>query len=161
MKYFFVSFLFLLVLHCSGTKADSFKLNISYFKGEKSKDSHSSNEIFSIEGQTVSYSIKYSGRRGKNQEDSQKECTFTEQDIANIKTTIISKGLNSNQTLTEENSKSKSFEVYCNIVLDLTLDGSDYKIRINGDTQEFNNNVFYNDTIFFIALLQKMVKDCS
>lgn len=154
---FFLSLIFFTTQNYS----QEFQVSINYLHGEKSKDSHSSREKFSINGYDVTYSIKYSGHRGKNQLDVEKSCVFTEQDITNIKTTITKKGLNANMTLTQESSKSKSFETYCNIVTDITLDGTKYEIRMNGDVTELDDNQSYKDMIFFITLLRKMVKDCN
>lgn len=156
----FLAFLFLILLVLQNQSQD-FKLSLYYLDGEKSKDSHSTEEKISISGYDVKYSVKYSGHRTKSQNDTEKNCTFSEQVIAKIKTTIISKGLNSNQTLTDENSKSKSFERYCNIALDITMDGNNYKIRINGDIEEFKNNDLYKNCDYFAKLLRKLVKDCS
>jgi len=60
--------------------SDPLYLKIYYFDGEKSKDSHASEETFLIDGFSVSYSLKYSGRMGNNREDAVKECSFTDQD---------------------------------------------------------------------------------
>ncbi len=148
-------------LFYSNLLSQDFSIAVSYLAGEKSKDSHSSSESFAIDGRSVAYSVKYSGRKGKNDIDMDKVCEFTEQNIENIKKTIISKELNVVDSLFQETSKTKSFEQYTNINIAIRMDGQDYKIRINGDILEFEDSKLYKNSLFFITLLRKMVKDCS
>ena len=140
--------------------SDDLSLDIYYLNGEKSKDSHSSDETFALSGYSMSYSVKYHGRKGKNQHDTVKECTFTEQNIKNIIATIEKKSLNVNDSLFTDESKSKSFESYCNIHLKIVLNGSEYHIKINGDTESLDDNDLYKNSVYFITLLRKMAQDC-
>ncbi len=154
---FFSLFIFLSIpLLC-----DDFSVNIYYLNGEKSKDSHSSTEKITINNYDVTYSVKYSGRKSGNQLDAEKTCTFSEQDIKNIKETITKKNLNVNDSLFGETSKTKSYEVYCNINLTIIMDGNEYKIRLNGDVNELDNSDLYKNAVFFITMLSKMAKDCN
>ena len=134
---------------------------ISYLEGEKSKDSHSSEETFAITGTNVFYSVKYTGHKGKNDVDMEKTCEFTERDIKNIRKTIETKSLGVTDSLFQESSKSKSFEIYTNIVILISMDFKGYKIRINGDTDEFKDSKLYENSVYFITMLRKMVKDCK
>lgn len=134
---------------------------ISYLAGEKSKDSHSMEESYAISNSSAAYTVKYKGHRSKNQEDNSKICTFTEQDLKNIKQTIEAKKLNVTDSLFQESSKTKSFEQYCNIVIDMEIDGVRSKIRINGDIKEFDDNDLYNNSVFFITMLRNMIEDCN
>lgn len=143
------------------TCSQDFSIAVSYLAGEKSKDSHSTSEKYAISGSSVSYSVKYSGRKGKNDIDMDKVCEFTEQNIENIKKTIIAKELNVTDSLFQESSKTKSFEQYTNISIAISMDGNEYKIRINGDTSELKDSSLYKNSMYFITLLHKMVKDCS
>src|SRR5689334_21214563 len=125
---------FLVLIAIQNLFGQELTMTVYYLKGEKSKDSHSSEEQFAIAQTTVAYSIKYSGRRGKNENDSEKFCSFTEQDVKNIVQTVQDKGLNVNERLMDEDSKSKSYEVYTNINIAIMIDGKDYSVKINGDT---------------------------
>lgn len=138
-------------------------LNIAIYSlaGEKSKDSHSTEESFAISNTSVAYSVKYSGHRSNKQEDMNKICTFTEQDIKNIRQTIETKELNVNDSIFSESSKSKSIEYYVNISMEISLDGQPYKIKINGDVKELEDNRLYKNTMFFITMLRKMVEGCK
>lgn len=152
----------LAVLFYSGVSAaQDLNIAISYLYGEKSKDSHSTEESFAISNTSVAYSVKYTGRKGKNQNDIEKTCTFTEQDLKNITKTIEAKGLNVNDSLFQESSKTKSYEVYTRINIAIIMDGQEYKINISGDTKEFDDAVLYKNSVFFITMLRKIVEDCK
>lgn len=150
-------FLFALSAACY---SQDFLVAVSYLHGEKSKDSHSSEESIAITGNSVAYSIEFSGRRGKNDKDMSKTCTFTEQDIKNIKQTIETKNLNVVDSLYQESSKTQSFERYVNLDMVFKMDGSDYRIKINGDIKEFEDKTLYKNSMFFITMLRKMVEGC-
>lgn len=163
MKNLIIIFTFfaLVFLNANCSNAQDMTIAVSYLKGEKSKDSHSTSEKISISGTSVSYSVKYSGRKGKNDIDMDKTCEFTEQDLKNIRKTIETKSLNVTDSLFQENSKYKSFEVYTNISIAISMDGQDYKIRINGDTSEFKDSQLYKNSMYFITMLSNMAEDCK
>ncbi len=156
-----ITFFALIFLNANCTNGQDMTISSSYLIGEKSKDSHSTSEKISINGTSVSYSVKYSGHKGKNDIDMDKSCEFTEQDLKNIRKTIETKSLNVTDSLFQENSKYKSFEVYTNISIAISMDGQEYKIRINGDTAEFKDSQLYKNSLYFITLLSKMAKDCK
>lgn len=160
MKYL-TSIVLTIIFLSAVSSAQDLNIAISYLYGEKSKDSHSTEESYSISNTSVAYSVKYSGRKGKNQVDMDKTCTFTEQDIINIRKTIETKGLNVNDSLYQQTSKTKSFEVYTRINIAINMDGQDYKININGDTIEFDDAALYKNSVFFITMLRKMVEACK
>ena len=160
MKYL-SSVVLAIIFFSASSAAQDLNIAISYLYGEKSKDSHASEESFAISNTSVAYSVKYSGRKGKNQVDMDKTCTFTEQDMKNIRKTIESKELNVNDSLFQQSSKTKSYEVYTNINIAINMDGQEYKIKINGDTIEFDESKLYKNSVFFITMLRKMVEDCK
>lgn len=160
MKYL-TSVVLAIIFFSAVSSAQDLNIAISYLYGEKSKDSHSTEESFAISNTSVAYSVKYTGRKGKNQNDIEKTCTFTEQDLKNIRKTIETKGLNVNDSLFQESSKTKSYEVYTRINIAIIMDGQEYKINISGDTKEFDDAVLYKNSVFFITMLRKMVEDCK
>jgi len=151
---------FILLFFICSAKAQDFSLAISYLSGEKSKDSHSSEENIAINGTSVAYNIEYSGRKGENQQDKNKLCTFTEQDLKNIRETIIKKELNRTDSLYSELSKTKGFVVYTNLAISMNLDGQNYRITINGDNAELKDSMLYKNSIFLITMIRKMIEDC-
>jgi len=140
--------------------SDDLSLDIYYLNGEKSKDSHSSVEKFLLNGYLMTYSVKYSGHRSSKQKDTTKECTFTDQDIKNIQYSIEKQGMNVNDSLFSDESKSKSYEHYCNIHIKIVLNGNEYHIKVNGDTELLDKNGLYKNSVYFITFMRKMVKDC-
>jgi len=160
MKKLIFSF-FILFLFSSTALSQDLNIAITYLDGEKSKDSHSMEENYAISNSSVAYTVKYTGHKGKGQEDNSKVCTFTEQDLKNIRKTIETKNLNVTDSLFQESSKTKSFEHYCNIVIDMDIDGQHYNIKINGDVKEFDDNNLYKNSVFFITMLRRMVEGCK
>jgi hypothetical protein len=160
MKYL-LSAVLAIVFFIGVSAAQDLNIAISYLYGEKSKDSHASDESFAISNTSVAYSVKYSGRKGNNQDDMEKTCTFTEQDLKNIRKTIETKGLNVNDSLESKMSKTKDFEIFTRINIAINMDGQEYKINISGDTIEFDESDLYKNSVFFITMLRKMVDDCK
>ena len=154
-------FLFSCALITSCTFSQDLTVSAYFLQGEKSKDSHSSEESFAVSNSSVSYSVKYTGKKNKNQVDGEKTCVFTEQDIANLRKTIETKELNVNDSLFGEHYKSKSLEVYTNISLAIVMDGQEYNIRINGDVKELDDSKLYKNTVFFLTMLRKMIEGCK
>jgi len=159
-KKIFASAVFLL-LFIASAGAQDLNLAVNFLQGEKSKDSHSTEESFAISNYAVAYSVKYSGRNGQNRQDMEKTCTFTEQDIRNIVQTIVAKGLNVTDSLFRESSKTKSYEVYTNLSMAININGQEYKIKINGDTNDLDDSALYKNSVFFIAMLRNMVESCK
>jgi hypothetical protein len=154
-----VKVLIFLFVMSAGVYSQDFLVAISYLHGEKSKDSHSTEESFAITGDLAAYSVEYKGRIKK--EDNSKTCNFTEQDIKNIKQTIETKNLNVVDSLYQESSKTQSYERYINLEMVIKMDGGDYRIKINGDIKEFEDKMLYKNSIFFITMLRKMVEGCK
>lgn len=149
-----------LFILCSISYSQDFLVAIYYLHGEKSKDSHSTEESFAITDNQVVYAVEYTGKKGNNK-DMNKICTFSEQDIKNIKQTITTKNLNVVDSLFQESSKTKNIEKYTNLDMVIKMDGNDYRIIINGDTKELEDSMLYKNSIFFITMLRKMVEGCK
>ncbi|MBN8585947.1 MAG: hypothetical protein J0M37_12730 [Ignavibacteria bacterium] len=161
MKLNLILLFIVLFLTASISNSQDLNIAISFLQGEKSKDSHSTEESYAISNSAAAYSVKYSGRKSKNQQDTEKTCTFSEQDLKNIKQTIETKGLNVTDSLYQESSKTNSFEVYTRINMVINMDGQEYKININGDTKELEDAKLYKNSIFFITMLRKMIEGCK
>ena len=157
------NFIFIFVLFslsAFSVRAQEFTLAVNYLAGEKSKDSHSTEENFAITGRFTSYTIEFSGHRGSEQHDTDWTCRFSDKDIEMIKKAIVEKELNHSVAYSTEESKSKSFEQYCNISISVAMDGSTYKITLNGDVVDLKNNNDYKNALSFITVLRKMFEDC-
>ncbi len=161
MKKYYVIILFILFHYANPVFSQDFSLAIDYLYGEKSKDSYSTEESYAINNTSVAYTVKYTGHKSKNQEDLAKTCTFTEQDIKNIKQTIETKGLNVTDSLISTSVKMKNYEIFTKINIAINMNGQEYKITINGDTAEFKDEKLYKNTEFLITMLRKMVESCN
>ena len=137
-----------------------FTLTINYLDGEKSKDSYSSSESFSINNYNAAYSVKYSGHNEKNKFEKEKNCTFSEQNINSIKETILSNRINISDSIFSKDSKTKSFERYFNISVEFLLDDVKTTIKMNGDTDELENTELYKKAVFLISFVRTMIQDC-
>jgi len=160
MKKILFSLFIFIVLSNESLFCDDFYLKIYYLKAEKSKDSHSSEEYITVKGNDVTYSIFYTGTRGKYDVDTDKSCVFSNNNIENIKNTIITGELNVTDSLFEENIKYKEFEIYCNINIDIRMGGNAYSIKINGNIDEFHDKSLYKNTIFLISIIREMLSGC-
>ncbi len=136
-------------------------LAISYLAGERSKDSHTTEESFVLSGTNAAYSVKYSGHRGPNQKDDSKTCDLTSKNIEEIKNFITEKGLDKSDSLIDESTKYKSFETFANISAAISLDGKEYKIKVNGDTDEIGGKDLYKNMVKLIDKLRVMVIECK
>lgn len=160
MKKILIASLFLMINSHQSLFSYDFFLKIYYLHGEKSSNSHTSEESITIKGNNVTYSISYTGNRGENDIDMDKVCTFSENNIENIKNTIILGELNVVDSLTEHEIKYKEFEIYCNISIDIRMGGNAYSIRINGDTEEFHDKNLYKNSLFLISIIREMLTGC-
>jgi len=152
----------ILILFLSSTVSFSQGLNISisYLNGEKSKDSHSTEESYAIGGYEAVYSVKYSGHTSGDKKDGDKTCRLSEENVILVKDFIFEKGLNKDATLRDESTKYKSFEIFVNITVNMKIDGSEYKISINGDTDEIGHKDLYKNVVALIDKIRVMIKDC-
>jgi hypothetical protein len=160
MKLKYLIIIFFLCFTARFCYSDPLYIKIYYLNGEKSKDSHSAEEEFLVNGNNISYTVKYSSKKEKSQEDAEKNCVLNDKDIKNIIAAIDEKQLRVIDSLFEKDTKMKSFEIFCNIAIDLKIDGVDYRIRINGDSQEFKNKDLYNNSLYLIGAIRDLIKDC-
>jgi hypothetical protein len=152
---------FAVLFFCSALYSQNLDLAISYLFGERSKDSHTTEENIAIGGTRVAYSIEYRGHKGDNQNDETKSCDFTTKNIEDLRNFIIEKGLNKSDSLIGESTKHKSFETFVRISISMAMDGSDYKIKINGDTDEIGRKDLYKNTTALVDKIRQMVKECK
>lgn len=141
--------------------SDDFSIDVFYQTSEKSKDSHSTTEKITVTGSAVSYSVKYTGMRSSKMQNKEISCTFTDQNIENIKATILKKNLNVTDSLTRESEKEKDYQSFCTIRLTINMDGKIYNIYLKGETSEFSKEDLYKNSIFLISMLDGLVKNCE
>jgi hypothetical protein len=145
-----------LVLQSSVSSAQIFSLSISYNSAEKSKDSHSYTETFSIIERSISYSVKYSGPKSPRIDDEAKACTFTSEQISKIQQTMIDKNLNVMDSLINISTGMNSVA----ISISMTKDGNQSKIKLRGDPVEISDKTLYKNSMYLILSIKKMLADC-
>jgi uncharacterized protein YcgL (UPF0745 family) len=79
-------------LACSQNQTSSMKLTLSITHQERSKDSHSTNQVWKIEGNELSFSENYQGRRG-NKKPIQKKSSISDVELESISNLLENKGL--------------------------------------------------------------------
>lgn len=141
--------------------ADAFLVSIAITEGEKSKDSWSSNTEININGSTLSYSKSFSGSRKKKNDNIDKTCTLTGEQIAAIQTLIKNGNLLISDTIEESESKYKSYERFVNIAGDFIMEERISKIRINGSVSSMNDKSLYINIYEVINLIEGYADKCG
>ncbi len=145
-----------LMLQSHYSSAQIFSLSISYNSAEKSKDSHSYTESFSIIERSVSYSVKYTGRRSGKIDDEAKACTFTSEQISKLQQTMTDKGLDLTDSLINISTGMNSVA----ISISMTKDGKQTKIKVRGDPAEVSDKLLFKNSMYLILSIKKMLADC-
>ena len=156
-----VTLLMLIVLLSAGnTVAQQPSLTIYNYYGEKGKDTHSTSENISINGSTVSYSVKYTGRRGPNQQNEEKSCTLTSEQLEKINKTISEKQLNVTDSLIITLPEAKGTQVTSNVSITVTIAGKTTKTKCKGDPSDLAGKQLYNNSLYLFRLVKSMVDIC-
>lgn len=150
----------LLLLICRFSSAQEWAFSISFVNGEKSKDSRATVENFTFGDSSLSYIVMFTGHRTKDQVDGEKKCKISKADSKMLLDFILTNNLNKNDSLFQKSSKTKSFEIYINIVIAIVIDNDLYKILINGDIIEFQENDLYKKVMQFIDLVRNLTTKC-
>ena len=133
-RYIVLMLLPVFILVCKSSTAQQPFLTIYYYYGEKSKDSHSTTENVSINGNAVTYSVKYSGRRGSTQVDEVKTCTLTPEQIAKINKTINDKQLAvSDSVIINNEAHNSGFGINITVLLTLIRSGKTTRVKTKGN----------------------------
>lgn len=133
---------------------------VSYVRGEISKDSHSSTENYSINGTALSFSMMNKGKTG-NEIIDPKLCTLEEKDTVAIRNMILTSGFNVSDSLVTEKIQADAPQYYTTVSISISLDGTESKIKVNGDTKEMAENEFYQKVVKFVMYLRNMAINCK
>ena len=136
-------------------------LTIYYYYGEKSKDSHSSTENISINGSSVSYSVKYSGRKGPDQNDEEKTCTLTNEQLEKINKTINDKHLNvTDSVIINNGSHNSGYQVSATVIISLIRSGKTTRTKAKGKTSDLADKPLYKNSLYLLHTIKDMLKLC-
>ena len=160
-KLFFLTSFFLLLLTAKKSTAQLFSLSVNYTSSEKSRDSHSTIETFSLVGQNLSYTVKYSGRKGPDQKDEEKKCVLTVEQVNKILTTLQERKLNVPDSLIGSSFNHEAPYTFETISIAATKGNKISKIRISGTYPQLANKTLYTNSLYLIAVISKMLKTCS
>ena len=157
-----VFFLFLIAFFLTSTlaAAQASSLAISYSTSEKSKDSHSTKETYSLVGNTMAYAVKHTGRRGPAQKDMEKTCVFTNSQAESIYQKISEKHLDVTDSLIFNWPGNISPSSSVAITLTLTKGNKISKIKIKGSPDSLKDKTLYKNTVSLIYFIKPMVEDC-
>ncbi|RPI15000.1 MAG: hypothetical protein EHM58_15090 [Ignavibacteriae bacterium] len=151
---------FILLFFYSLSYSQEMALSISYLDGEKSKDSHATIETFTLGDSTLRYMLNYTGHRTEEQVDKKKTCKISKEDSKILLDFILTNNLNKNDSLFQELSKTKNFEIYTNIVIAVVIDNKLSRILINGDIEEFKDKDLYIKAIQLIVNVRTLAENC-
>jgi hypothetical protein len=137
-------------------------LTIYYYYGEKSKDSHSSTENISINGNAVSYSVKYSGRRGPNQKNEEKTCTLTHEQLEKINKMIKEKHLDVTDSIIINNeSHNSGYQISTNVIITLERSGTSSRAKCKGNPSDLADKPLYKNSLYLLRTIKEMLKLCQ
>lgn len=157
------SYFFLVLFFLAGKKSHSQQpfLTIYYAEAEKSKDSHSTIETISCTGTTVVYTVKYSGRRGPDQKDAQKECLLSNEKMGSIRKIISDKKLDTTDSLIVNTLPDKTYLETTTININFTNGKKISKTKVKGSTSALSHELLYQNCIYLLNRIREMQKNCE
>lgn len=152
--------MFIVLLNAAKIVAQQPSLTIYNYYGEKGKDSHSTSENISINGSTVYYSVKYTGRRGPNQENEEKTCTLTSEQLEKINNTITEKRLNVTDSLIIVQPEERGMQVTASVSISVTIAGKTTWAKCKGNPSDLAGKPLYDNSLYLFRLVKNMVNIC-
>lgn len=137
-------------------------LTIYNYYGEKGRDSHATTENISINGSTATYSVKYTGRKNATQQNEEKFCTLTIDQLEKINKAIAEKNLNKTDSIIlvqEEGIKDRQYAT-ASVIITATKAGGVTKTKCKGDPTELAGKPLYDNSLYLFRLVKKMVDSC-
>lgn len=160
MKRTIALLMFIVLLSAGKTIAQQPSLTIYNYYGEKGKDTHSTSENISINGSTVSYSVKYTGRRGPKQENEEKTCTLTREQLEKINKAINEKNLNVTDSVIILQEEVKGTQVTAIVSIVVTIANKTTKTKCKGDPSDLAGKPLYDNSLYLFRLVKNMVDIC-
>lgn len=158
-KYSYI-FLLLFLAACNTSYSQQPFLTIYYADSEKGKDSHSTIENISVTGTSVTYSVKYTGRRGTDQKDEIKKCTLSSGQISKIKNTISEKKLNVTDSLIDNSLAENSYQVTTSITITVTSGNKTTKTKVRGTPSVITGKSLYKNSSYLLNMVKEMLESC-
>ena len=151
-----VSFLLLLFsLEKAGAQANS--IFISYISSENSRDSHSTNETFSLIGKNLTYIVKYNGRKGPDQKDEEKKSVITDEQLNKLWAILREKKLTVVDSLIGNASANKVPYTSESIAITVTKENKTTKIKVRGSRTALTGKPLNTNSLYLIAVISGML----
>ena len=154
----FLAFSLLVTPFCK-TGAQTSSISISYFKSERSKDSHTSSELFSIEGKNLSSSVKFTGRGDPYPNNNNKTCILSDEDVSKIWATVSEKQLNKEDSLINNSPLEPPYSSE-SIEITVMKNSKVTSIRIKGESSWLSCKLLYKNSGYLIAVVKNLLAKC-
>ena len=142
-------FLVLFFIYSKISYSQQPSLTVYYSYSEKSRDSHSTVETFSLNGDKLSYAFKYTGSKGPNQKDESRISRLSNDQVNTINSIINKYHLNVSDSVVD-NSNSSAVPVLTTTIMITTNNGDKTsKIKVKGDIARLEDNSLYSNSAFF------------
>ncbi|MBZ0203460.1 MAG: hypothetical protein IT281_08515 [Ignavibacteria bacterium] len=156
-------FILLLVIALSITSislSGDFTLNVTYTRGEKSKDTRSETEIYFVTFGEIRYEKEFYGKTLPDELAEFKRCKIGEVTLNKITELAAKHSINSNETFYMDPKGIDDFGTYINLDITLVMNGESYKISLSGDATHVMDTKAYRNSIEFIKEIRKIAKEC-
>lgn len=160
MRKFFFTLLLPALLFSAAANGQQPVLSIYKYYGEKSKDSRSASENIIINGNTLSYSAKYTGRGTAGEQEEAKTCTLTDVQLAAINKIVADKNLNRNDSLIIAPVDGDGVQVSAVLSVACTKAGSSTKVKCKGTPSALKGNPLYENSLSLYAYIKNLLNQC-
>jgi hypothetical protein len=151
----------LLIPFCK-TRAQTSSISISYFKTERSKDSYSISELFSLENNNLTYAVKKTGRAkgGSYPSNNHKTCLLSDRDASEIWKIITDKQLDKQDSLVN-NSPLEAPYTLESIEFTVMKNSKAISISLKGESSWLLGKPLYKNAESLIAAVRNILTRCK
>lgn len=151
---------FLFILFGVSVYSQPLVLDVTYSRSENDANKTTRDEIYSVVGSSMIYSLDYGGKSMPNEIDEKKECSLQQIVYERLIKEIYDNKINRNETIYLKERMSDENIFYLKLSVNLILDGTAYSILLEGESNLVMDNKAYLDVIAFIKELRSIVRGC-
>jgi hypothetical protein len=151
---------FLFILFVASVHSQPLVLDVTYSRWENDANKTTRDEIYSVVGSSMIYSLDYGGKSMPNEIDEKKECSLQQIVYERLIKEIYDNKINRNETIYLKERMSGENIFYLKLSVNLILDGTAYSILLEGESNLVMDNKAYLDVISFIKELRSIVRGC-
>ncbi len=156
----FILFLVIALIFTSLSLSGDITLNVTYTRGEKSKDTRSETETYFVTFGEIRYEKNYSGITLPDELAEFKRCKIGETTLNEISGYISKYSIDTNETFYKEPFGIDEFGTYIDLIISLSMNGESYRISLSGNATEVMDNKAYMRSIEFIKELRNIARGC-